>query len=496
MILKREQNWKFFLRLKENDSQWKNYYLLELLRFVIVKPFIFYMMITDNIPDSYSREETPNLPAVINKEPYYHSEKSEEVQSIIDRMPTHWVKWVALCVGILMGLITLLGFLIQYPDTVDGQISVTGSIAPVRLVANINGRIYLLAPNRSIVNKGSVISYIESGANYRHILSVETLLQEVDLSKIERVVLPDTLILGDISSAYNSFVLSFMQYKRIATSDIYATMQKNLQHQITSDEAVIANVNNELRLKKQVLAASKNQLRNDSILLSIKGISEQDYQQQQASHLSLQEAELSLQSNRLMKQSEINRNKLEIQRIRLEERESHEKALSEYLTRKNELSNAINLWKERYLQYAPIDGELEYLGFWRDNSFVESGQELFSIIPDKNNILGEVMIPSFGAGKVEAGQTANVKINNYPYDEYGLLKGVVKSVSRITNKIQTQNGTGDAYLVVISFPEGTITNFGKLLPLDFESKGTAEIITKRKRLIERLFDNLKSKGVK
>ena len=454
------------------------------------------MMISDEIPDSYSRNESSNLLAVINRQPDYHSEKSEEVQSIIDRMPSHWVKWVALCVGVLMGILILLGFLIQYPDTVDGQISVTGNIAPVRLVANSNGRIYLLARDKSVVEKGSVISYIESGANYKHILLTEVLLKEIDLSKTDRIVLPDTLILGDVSSAYNSFVLSFMQYKRIATSDIYETMQRNLRDQITSDEAVIANVDRELRLKKQVLETSKNQLSKDSVLLSIKGISEQDYQRQHATHLSLQEAELSLQSNRLMKQSEINRNKLEIQRIRLEESENHEKAISEYLTRKNELSNAVNLWKERYLQYAPIDGELEYLGFWRDNSFIQSGQELFSIIPDKNNILGEVMIPSFGAGKVEAGQTANVKINNYPYDEYGLLKGTVKSVSRITNKVQTQNGTGDAYLVVVSFPDGTITNFGKLLPLDFESKGTAEIITKRKRLLERLFDNLKAKGVK
>ena len=454
------------------------------------------MMISDEIPDSYSRNESSNLLAVINRQPDYHSEKSEEVQSIIDRMPTYWVKWVALCVGVLMGILILLGFLIQYPDTVDGQISVTGNIAPVRLVANSNGRIYLLARDKSVVEKGSVISYIESGANYKHILLTEALLKEIDLSDVEQIVLPDTLILGDVSSAYNSFVLSFMQYKRIATSDIYETMQRNLRDQITSDEAVIANVDRELRLKKQVLETSKNQLSKDSVLLSIKGISEQDYQRQHATHLSLQEAELSLQSNRLMKQSEINRNKLEIQRIRLEESENHEKAISEYLTRKNELSNAVNLWKERYLQYAPIDGELEYLGFWRDNSFIQSGQELFSIIPDKNNILGEVMIPSFGAGKVEAGQTANVKINNYPYDEYGLLKGTVKSVSRITNKVQTQNGTGDAYLVVVSFPDGTITNFGKLLPLDFESKGTAEIITKRKRLLERLFDNLKAKGVK
>lgn len=425
------------------------------------------------------------------------SRKSEEVQAIIDRMPTYWVKWVALCVGILMGVIILLGFLIQYPDTVDGQISVTATTAPVRLVANSNGRINLLQANKAQLQKGDVIAYLESGANYKHILWVENMLNALNENvSSKKISLPDTLILGEVSSAYNAFLLAYLQYERVLTSSIYGTMRQNLQQQIRSDEAVIANLDNEMQLKKQILRTSANQLRKDSLLLAAKGISEQEYQRQRNAHLSLQEAQLNLQSNRLMKQSEVSRNQLEIQRILLEETETKEKAYSDFITRKNELSNGINLWKERYLQYAPVAGELEFLGFWRDNSFVQAGQELFSVIPDKNNILGEVMIPSFGAGKIETGQTANVKINNYPYDEYGLMKGVVKSVSRITNKLKTQNGDVDAYLVLISFPEGTVTNFGKTLPLDFESKGTAEIITKRKRLIERLFDNLKAKGEK
>lgn len=57
------------------------------------------------------------------------NQKSEEVQAIIDRMPTYWTKWIALCVFVLMGVVVLLGFVIQYPDTVDGQISVTANIA-------------------------------------------------------------------------------------------------------------------------------------------------------------------------------------------------------------------------------------------------------------------------------------------------------------------------------------------------------------------------------
>lgn len=287
-----------------------------------------------------------------------------------------------------------------------------------------------------------------------------------------------------------------MQYRRLQNSDIYETMRLNLTNQTIADRHIVENIEEEIRLKRIVLSTSKEHLYKDSVLMIAKGLSLQEFQKQRNAHLLMEETLLSLKSSKLMKQSEIGRNQLEIERITLEEIENKEKNQAELITRKNELANAINLWKERYLQYSPIFGELEYLGFWRDNSFVTSGIELFTVIPEKKDIIGEVMIPSYGAGKVKIGQQANVKIDNYPYDEYGQMKGVVKSVARITNKIQTKDGDRDAYSVIVSFPNGTITNFKKELLLDFESRGTVEIITKHKRLIERLFDDLKAKAEK
>lgn len=116
---------------------------------------------------------------------------------------------------------------------------------------------------------------------------------------------------------------------------------------------------------------------------------------------------------------------------------------------------------------------------------------LFSVIPDKGGLIGEVMVPAYGIGKVKIGQNVNIKLNNYPYDEYGSLNGRIESISQMTRTIQTQNGNIDGHLVFISFPNGSITNFGQTLELNFETKGTAEIITAPKKLIYRLFDNLK-----
>jgi multidrug resistance efflux pump len=291
-------------------------------------------------------------------------------------------------------------------------------------------------------------------------------------------------------------VIANAEYKRIRKTDIYETLRKILARQIATDKNVVINMNKELTLKKNIVLGSIVQLDKDERLLSIAAITEDEYEENHQRHLSKEEALMNLRSNILAKQSEINKNNLEIQRLVMEEKETTEKALTELLSATNNLTNMLRLWKEKYILTAPIEGELEYLGFWRENSFVATGQELFSIIPSENDVVGEVIIPAIGAGKVVIGQTANVKISKFPFDEYGLLKGRVETISRISTKIETREGTGEAYQVIISFPEGFTSNFGIHLPLDFESKGTVEIITKPKRLIERLFDNLKAKTEK
>ena len=424
------------------------------------------------------------------------ADKSEEVQDIIDRMPTRWTARVALLTALLILGIIALGFIIRYPDTVNGQISVTAHAAPVRLVANTNGKMYLLRASGDQLRKGDVIAYIESGADYRDILLLDSLLRTAGFGCSRMDSLPGDLILGDVGPSYNSFMVAYAQHCLLIRSDIYGTMRRNLAGKIALDEQIVDNLAREIELKEQAVDSTCAQLKRDSLLVMQNALTVAEYQQQRNNCLALKEALLTLQNSRLSKQSEIAQNRLEIQRITLEENEARAKTFSEMTTARNALENAINVWTERYLQYAPIDGELEYLGFWRENSFVNSGQELFTVIPDKGDFFGEIMIPAQGAGKVEVGQQANVKLLKYPYDEYGYLRGKVSSISRITNNINTENGTTATYLVTVSFPDGMKTNFGRELPLDFETQGQVEIITKRKQMIERLFDNLKTQAEK
>lgn len=423
-------------------------------------------------------------------------QRSEEVQTIIDRMPTRGATYAIILTTLLITAIFVLGCIIKYPDTVDGQISITSHLAPVRLVANTSGKLHLLNENKAPIYEGQVIAYIDNEANYKDILFIDSLLNRYNDKDLENFPTINGLILGSISSTYNSFVIAHSQYYRMLHSDIYKTMCNSLKQQNIINTGVIENLDKELSLKGKKLNIEKGLLSKDSTLNRIKAISELEYNRQQGTYYDLQSSYKELQSNKLSYMAQIKRNEQQIQQYTLEEQENLDKLWGELSANKSQLSNMIHAWKKEYLQISPISGQMEYLGFWRENYFVQSGQELFSILPDQNEIIGEVIVPSHGIGKVKIGQTANVKVNNFPYLEYGLIKGKVSSISRLSNKIKQSSSSatakGNVYRILITFPDGLTTNFNKTLDLDFESQGTAEIITKPRRLIERLFDNLKA----
>lgn len=149
-------------------------------------------------------------------------------------------------------------------------------------------------------------------------------------------------------------------------------------------------------------------------------------------------------------------------------------------------------WKDRYAFVAPFAGRTEFLSFWRENDFVASGVELISVVPEQSPVIGHLQLPSVGAGKVKAGQEVSIKLNDFPYLEYGSIEGVVNSISLVTNQAQVATTQPmDMYMVTIGLPDGLRTKFGSVLEFRYEIKGSADIKTEKRRLIQRLFDNLK-----
>lgn len=421
--------------------------------------------------------------------------RSEEVADIIERMPTGWTNLVVVVITAIVLVLVTLGFVIKYPDTVTGQISVTGEKAPVRLVASIPGRLKLLVENNAEVTKGECLGYIETGARYEDVLLLDSICC-VTLGMNTHMNLPDDLELGALSAYYNDFVLSYVQFDQLRQTKVYDNMRRTLMNQQLSDRQVAENMGKEIRLNDTVISSIRRQYEADSLLHSHGALSRENLAQQHNDLLSSLQSNIELKSSALMKQSEISSIDIELAKVDVTVREEMASLFSIMVTKYNMLINQIRLWKEQYLFMTPIDGSVQYLGFWRDNIHVNASTEVFSISPTQNPMIGELFLPSLGAGKVEVGQDVNVKLFDYPYNEYGYVRGKVEALSSLTRNMESSEGTVKVYLVRVSFPEGMKTNFDKQLHLNFESAGTGEVITQKRRLIQRLFDNLKARETK
>lgn len=150
----------------------------------------------------------------IENKKYYTTTRTEEVQDIIERMPTKFGFWVTMIVLMSFLLLLVFGWFIRFPDVVTGDIIINSNEAPVKLVANTYGKLKLNnLKSMENVREGQVIGYIQNAPDIDKILNLDSLLQEFnpnnerDLSLMLNNI-PKTLSFGEINGKYAIFLNS------------------------------------------------------------------------------------------------------------------------------------------------------------------------------------------------------------------------------------------------------------------------------------------------
>jgi hypothetical protein len=308
-----------------------------------------------------------------------------------------------------------------------------------------------------------------------------------------RFYIPETVRLGDLTDKYFSFrkalelSLDFpaeeqYRYKKRENVLTIRKLTENLQKLDTLMK--IKQDNNELSIKWHT--------RDSMLYFSAKVLSESQYDQTKQAYYNSTENLVSVQNEYINTQNQIKILNNSLLQLELDEKNYAQKIYADLITGYSELKHGITQWLDVFVLKAPISGKLEFLDFWKEYDNISQGQELFSIVPDKNYLQGNSYLTISRAGKVATGQQVYVKLENYPFNEYGIVKGVVRTVSVLAGKkMRTNDGEINAYLVTVDLPQGLTTNYGMQLGFQHQLKGLAEIVTDKRRLIERLFDNLK-----
>ena len=89
------------------------------------------------------------------------------------------------------------------------------------------------------------------------------------------------------------------------------------------------------------------------------------------------------------------------------------------------------------------------------------------------------MFPAENAGKVKVGHKVILKLDAYPYNEYGTVEGKVARISEIPVE--------NAYNIVIELKDGLKTNYNNKITFKQRLTATAAIITKDQSVLQRIF---------
>jgi len=78
-----------------------------------------------------------------------------------------------------------------------------------------------------------------------------------------------------------------------------------------------------------------------------------------------------------------------------------------------------------------------------------------------------------------------IKLDNYKYQEYGIVQGKIKSIALVQDK-------DSKYYIEVALPNGLQTSYHKTIVFDKELSGTADIVTEELTLAERILSQLRS----
>ncbi|MFW6289946.1 MAG: HlyD family secretion protein [Mariniphaga sp.] len=421
--------------------------------------------------------------------------RSEEVQEILGTPPRWIIRW-GITIMLLVVLVLLGGsYYYKYPDLIVARVTILSENPPVQIVARSGGKLdRLFVANNQHVNPGEVLGIIENSANYT---DANRLLVELDSiqrlfetpERFSEITFSENYSLGQYHSFLSSFVSQLRSYQTFLNFNPYNQRIESLENQVKDYQNFFERSREQISVLRQDYELAFNQFYRDSLLYRQTIMSEVDYEKSKGAMLkqkySWQNATTGLANTRIT----MNNLKQQIQEQEVLKAEAGSQLLAALKERFDNLVNQLVSWEQLFILKTPIEGEVTFTNFWSANQFVNPGDVVFTVVPNKEQeIVGRARIPIAGAGKIEEGQRVNIKLDNYPHIEFGMVEGWVANISKVP--VNTEQGA--FYTAEIVLKNNLVTNYDRNLPFNQEMQGAAEIITKDRRLIERLVEPLVS----
>ncbi|WP_062056900.1 HlyD family secretion protein [Aquimarina longa] len=410
--------------------------------------------------------------------------RSEEVEEILSNPPSWMIRWGITVIFFVFLLIVTASCIVSYPDIVTSKIMVTTAIPVEKIEAKTSGRIVkLLINDQDKVKRGQVLAVIENTADYEDFLALKSIIDTLSPNHTNfsfPIDKTELLSLGELEQDYALFEKSYTEY----------ILNKNLKpFSITtlSGHQTVSELNSRIRilkiqrdLEEKEIAVRKQDIERTQTLYKKGVISKVEFENKELSFLQAQRNYENTKINMSQLQESKNNTQRSIEGSNINKIQNNTKYLKDVISSYKQLKRAIKKWEQNYLLVASIDGKVSFQKFWGKNQFVNEGDNVLTILPTESPLVGKITTSAVNTGKIKSDQNVLIKLDSYPYQEFGMITGEVISMS-LSPDIDGN------YYIEVNLPQNLNTTYGKTLAFNREMRGTAGIITEDLKIIERIF---------
>ncbi|WP_231433710.1 MULTISPECIES: HlyD family secretion protein [unclassified Chryseobacterium] len=377
-----------------------------------------------------------------------------------------------------------MSYIIKYPEFVPAPIVVTSQNPPEKIEARSNSKIEkIFIKDHQKVKKGDILFVLQSTANYSDVLELKKLVDSISPNELLSFPLSKAshFKLGELQGDYNNFSKAFQDESLFSRLQPYAPESLAPNQSLTESKGRIANLQIQKKMELTKYELTKRNYQRSEDLYNQGVIAAMEMENEKIKYLqakqNLENINISISQ---MQESVSNLNKTKSGTTINSEKDKINYS-SQTLQLFEQLRKSLKQWEQSYIIASSTNGVASFQQFFGENQFVKAGDPIVSILPDHTEqLVGRMSVPTANSGKIITGQKVLIKLDNYRFQEYGIIEGKVKNISMIPD----DKGN---YYVDIVLQKGLKTSYNKTLKFDKELRGNAEIVTQDLRLIQRFF---------
>ena len=413
----------------------------------------------------------------------------EPVQEIMGRPPGWLVRSGIAVMVTVVALLVVGSRFVKYPEILRAEITINAYNLPAQVKARSSGRIdTVFVEDGMHVGAGSPLALIENAANYGDVVLLKKQLAATKRDSVWPI--DRDLRLGNIQEGYLSFIQAANDYLFFLEKDFASVLIASKKEQIKVMEENLRNHKERLNLSTEQLAIAHDRFKIDSILYSEKGIakvtyqeSKKTYMQQQMSHQSL----LSEADNLRLSLLQTKQSVTELEQGRAEQIHGY---YMRYSVARDQMEAQIAQWEKDFLLVSPANGVVAITKYWQKNQNITAGETMMTVVPDgASSYFGKLYLSQRGAGKVRGGQKVDIKLDDYPYMEFGFIQVTLSGISMLPYNDETK---GNVYVLEVRLPDSLVTQYGTYIPYRPEMTGTAEVVTDDLSILDRLLNPIRT----